>query len=66
MLEWDGQAFDPASFFIAQDDYQTKDILQTIRLGIPEGRDGHLPYRFIDGNFVQFVTKKPREYCYVR
>ena len=34
-------------------------IIQTTRLGIPEGRDGHLPYRFIDYDFAKVCTKNP-------
>jgi DNA-3-methyladenine glycosylase len=38
--------------------YTPKEIIQTTRLGIPKGRDEHLPYRFIDAAFVAYCSKK--------
>ena len=34
-------------------------IVQSVRLGIPEGRDEHLPFRFIDGDYARHCTKNP-------
>jgi len=34
-------------------------ILQTTRLGIPAGRDEHLPYRFIDARYARHCTRNP-------
>ncbi len=34
-------------------------IVQSTRLGIPEGRDEHLPFRFIDEDFAKYCTKNP-------
>jgi DNA-3-methyladenine glycosylase len=34
-------------------------IIRTTRLGIPEGRDEHLPYRFIDYDFAAHCTRNP-------
>lgn len=46
--DWDQQQFDIDEFFIADIDYKPKKIIETTRLGIPQGRDEHLLYRFID------------------
>ncbi|MBO6565114.1 MAG: DNA-3-methyladenine glycosylase [Pseudomonadales bacterium] len=34
-------------------------LIQSKRLGIPSGRDDHLPYRFIDFDFAHLATKNP-------
>ncbi|MAV26473.1 MAG: 3-methyladenine DNA glycosylase [Gammaproteobacteria bacterium] len=34
-------------------------IVQTRRLGIPAGRDPHLPYRFVDQRHVRSATRNP-------
>ena len=57
--EWNQQQFDLERFYIQNTDYQPTHIIQTTRLGIPEGRDELLPYRFIDYNHAKFCTKKP-------
>lgn len=67
--EWDQQQLDPARFFIEDIGYTPSSIIQTSRLGIPVGRDEHLPYRFIDEKYLKFCTKKPHvtqlrnDYC---
>jgi DNA-3-methyladenine glycosylase len=45
--EWDQKQFDRKKFYLAAYGYQPRDILQIKRLGIPNGRDEHLPYRFV-------------------
>lgn len=57
--DWDQKPFDQEYFYIGESDYQPTQIIQTTRLGIPQGRDGHLPYRFIDHDFAKFCTKNP-------
>src|SRR3989338_5343024 len=52
VTEWDQQQFDLQQFYFEDVDYQPKKIIQTTRLGIPLGRDEHLPYRFIDYAFA--------------
>ncbi len=32
-------------------------LITTKRLGIPRGRDEHLPYRFVDAEFSKYCTK---------
>jgi len=34
-------------------------VIRTTRLGIPEGRDGHLPYRFVHEAHAASATKNP-------
>jgi len=34
-------------------------IIQTTRLGIPRGRDEHLPYRFVDADYAHCCTCNP-------
>ncbi len=46
--EWDQQQFDQDKFYIAGIGYSPENIIQTTRLGIPEGRDEDLLYRFVD------------------
>lgn len=58
--EWDGRVFDPRQFYIADLGLKPEAIIQTTRLGIPKGRDGHLPYRFIDAGFNRVCTKPCR------
>ena len=35
------------------------ELIQTMRLGIPTGRDAHLPYRFLHPDFLHRATKNP-------
>ncbi|MCB9229723.1 MAG: DNA-3-methyladenine glycosylase [Deltaproteobacteria bacterium] len=60
--DWDQQQFDPDRFFFRNDGYLPVSLIQTRRLGIPQGRDEQLPYRFIDSAFVGFCTKKPNSF----
>jgi len=57
--EWDGKAFDPRRLYIKHTGYEPERIIQTTRLGIPHGRDEHLPLRFIDYDFAQSCTQNP-------
>lgn len=54
--EWDQQHFHPEKFYIAEVGYSPQKIIQTTRLGIPIGRDAHLPYRFIDAQYARQST----------
>lgn len=49
----------PETLYIEDDGYRPKNIIQTTRLGIPDGRDGHLPYRFVDEAFAARCTSNP-------
>lgn len=57
---WDAQQFDAEKFYIADNNYQPSGIITTPRLGIPQGRDEHLPYRFVVKEFAQYSTKKQK------
>lgn len=57
--EWDQQQFDENIFYIDDVSLKPVRIIQTTRLGIPAGRDGHLPYRFIDYDYARFCTSNP-------
>lgn len=53
--EWDQQQFDQQKFYLVDVGYQPQNIIQTTRMGIPKGRDEHLPYRMVDEN--RFISK---------
>ena len=57
--KWDQQQFDPDRFYIEDIGASPTQIIQTTRLGIPEKRDDHLLYRFIDSEFANFCTSNP-------
>lgn len=57
--DWDQQTFDHSIFYFADVGYRPEKIIQTTRLGIPKGRDEHLPYRFIDYQFARYCTSNP-------
>lgn len=57
--QWDQQQFVVNKFYIDDTDYTPKRIIQTTRLGIPSGRDEHLPYRFIDFDYADSCTSNP-------
>jgi len=56
---WDQQQFDKQHFYIDDVGYHPEMIIQTTRLGIPEGRDEHLMYRFIDQAHARQCTSNP-------
>ena len=57
--EWDTKQFDAKKLRIDDVGIQPADIIQTTRLGIPLGRDEHLPYRFISRDYAMHCTKNP-------
>lgn len=57
--DWDNRRLEHNRFQLISDDYKPKKLIQTMRLGIPKGRDEHLFYRFIDYDFRQFCTRDP-------
>lgn len=56
---WTGRLFDPTAFFLDDDGYRPAALVVAPRLGIPEGRDEHLRYRYIDGALLQSATEDP-------
>ncbi|MNC24811.1 putative 3-methyladenine DNA glycosylase [compost metagenome] len=59
MREWDGQRFDWQRLFVEDVGERPAQIVQTTRLGIPLGRDEHLPYRFVDVACARHCTRNP-------
>lgn len=57
--EWDAQRFDQQRLFVDDVGERPAQIIQTTRLGIPVGRDEHLQYRFVDGEFARQSTRNP-------
>lgn len=52
----DAKSFD-GDFFFSDHGYTPEKIVQTTRLGIPAGRDEHLPYRYINDKYMKYCTK---------
>lgn len=57
--DWNQKNFLPEKVRIDDTGYRPEKIIQTTRLGIPIGRDEHLPYRFIDFNYAANCTSNP-------
>ena len=57
--EWDAKRFDPERLLVEDVDVPTVNVIQTTRLGIPLGRDEHLPYRFVDAAYAPWCTRNP-------
>jgi len=57
--DWDARCFDPHAFYIEDVGQRVEQIVRTTRLGIPAGRDAHLPYRFVDPEYATFCTRNP-------
>jgi len=71
--DWDARSFDPAELFIDDVGESPELLIQTTRLGIPAGRDEHLPYRYVDPAYARYCTRNPlrrgqtvpEHYCWV-
>lgn len=59
VTDWDQQQFDAQHFYIDDVHYRPQRIIQTIRLGIPAGRDEHLMQRYIDHDYARYCTSNP-------
>ncbi len=57
--DWDQQQFDPQKFYIEDVGEKISKIIQARRLGIPEHRDAHLLYRYIDYDNAKHCTQNP-------
>ncbi|WP_051057390.1 DNA-3-methyladenine glycosylase [Herbaspirillum huttiense] len=57
--DWDGRSFDPEVLFVDDVGADPALLIQTTRLGIPPGRDEHLPYRFVDPAYASHCTRNP-------
>lgn len=71
--DWDGRSFDPGELFVDDVGEDPPLLIQTTRLGIPAGRDEHLPYRFVDPAYARHCTRNPlrrgqvvpHHYCWI-
>ncbi|MEX2327186.1 MAG: DNA-3-methyladenine glycosylase [Pseudomonadales bacterium] len=59
VTDWNQQEPDTNRFRVDDTGYRPEAYVQCQRIGIPEGRDEHLPYRFIDLEKVQHCTSNP-------
>ncbi|MDG9925552.1 MULTISPECIES: DNA-3-methyladenine glycosylase [unclassified Pseudomonas] len=57
--EWDAQRFHPQRLFVEDVGQRPAQVIQTTRLGIPQGRDEQLPYRFVDAGYARHCTRNP-------
>ncbi|MFG0686088.1 DNA-3-methyladenine glycosylase [Pseudomonas sp. WSY_20] len=57
--QWDAQRFDPQRLYVDDCANPVPRVIQAARLGIPHGRDEHLPYRFVDAAYARFCTRNP-------
>ncbi|WP_312932782.1 DNA-3-methyladenine glycosylase [Pseudomonas sp.] len=57
--QWDARRFDPQRLYVEDCAAEVSEVIQTTRLGIPQGRDEHLPYRFVDAEYARFCTRNP-------
>ncbi|MBN6714985.1 DNA-3-methyladenine glycosylase [Pseudomonas capsici] len=57
--DWDARRFDPQKLLVEDIGQTPKLIVQTTRLGIPQGRDEDLMYRFVDAEYARFCTRNP-------
>ncbi|MHA3738505.1 DNA-3-methyladenine glycosylase [Pseudomonas sp. Eth.TT006] len=56
---WDAKRFDHELLLVEDTGPAPSQIIQTTRLGIPQGRDEHLMYRFVDADYAQWCTRNP-------
>jgi DNA-3-methyladenine glycosylase len=56
---WDAKRFDHELLFVEDVGTPTAHVIQTTRLGIPQGRDEHLMYRFVEAAYAPYCTRNP-------
>jgi len=56
---YDGTWLNAQQLFVQDVGVRPACVVQTTRLGIPIGRDEHLPYRFVDADYAAFCTRNP-------
>ncbi|HEX7927967.1 MAG TPA: DNA-3-methyladenine glycosylase [bacterium] len=56
---WDARPILSDSLHVLDVGYRPPQIVRALRRGIPEGRDGHLPYRFVDAVRAGAATQNP-------
>lgn len=58
--DWDGVTIGTPPLRLLDVGYHPERLVRCTRLGIPPGRDGHLPYRFVDYSHALHATRNPR------
>jgi len=56
---WTGRSFDSDELYVEDVGWSVPEVVQTRRLGIPEGRDEHLLYRYVDAVEARRCTQNP-------
>ena len=56
---WDAKRFDHEMLLVEDVGAAPAHVIQTTRLGIPQGRDEHLMYRFVDAAYAPYCTRNP-------
>ena len=59
VTRWNQKEMEPASLYLQDIGYTPNAVIQCTRLGIPVGRDEHLPNRFLDYDFAVYATSNP-------
>lgn len=57
--DWDGVTIGTPPLHLLDVGYHPQRLVRGARLGIPPGRDGHLPYRFVDYSHALHATRNP-------
>lgn len=57
--QWDARRFDHDALYVEDVGERPAELIRTTRLGIPPGRDEHLPYRYVDAGQVGSATQNP-------
>jgi DNA-3-methyladenine glycosylase len=57
--DWDGRPIGSGALRLLDVGARPAAIVRTTRMGIPPGRDGHLPYRFVDAAHAAQATVNP-------
>lgn len=59
VVDWNQKPLDDKRIRLEDVGYTPTSYIQCRRLGIPAGRDEHLPYRFIDSDYAKHCTSNP-------
>ena len=59
VTDWDKKTTDASTFCVEDVGYRPDQVIQCARLGIPDGRDHDLAYRFIDYEHAEYCTSNP-------
>ena len=57
--DWHGRTIGTPPLELLDGGHRPARLLRTARLGIPAGRDGHFPYRFVDAERAGQATRNP-------